>query len=80
MESIPRLEIGPYIASSAGLLRVGAIEACADPRSGKSAKVACADSATKPARPTALAGMSTRSRRAASRSSEGVPVRPPPDG
>ena len=79
IESMPRLEIGPYIATSAGLASVDAIDACADSRSGKRAKVAWADSATKAASPNALTGMSTRSRRAARRSSEVVPVRPMPD-
>ena len=76
IESMPRLEIGPYIATSAGLDSVGAIDAWAVLRSGKSSKVACADSATKAARPKALTGTSTRSRRAARRSSDVVPVRP----
>lgn len=76
MESMPRLEIGPYIATSAGLASVDAIDASADFRSGKRAKVAWADSATKAASPNALTGTSTRSRRAARRSSEVVPVRP----
>ena len=71
-----RLEIGPYIATSAGLASVEAIPCCADSRSGKSANVAFADRATKAARPNALTGTSTRSRRAASRSNEVVPVRP----
>lgn len=78
IESMPRLEIGPYIATSAGLASVEAIDCCAARRSGKSANVAWAERATKAARPNALTGTSTRSRRAASRSSEVVPVSPTP--
>src|SRR4051794_8401891 len=76
MESMPRLEMGPYMATSAGLASVEAIDACAEPRSGKRAKVAWAEVATKAASPTALTGTRTRSRRAARRSSDAVPVSP----